>query len=53
MLNAIDLHEYLIDVKGISKTMALLLEVSGVFRPELVAPESDGFVADFYTAFMK
>ena len=53
MQHTIYLHEDLIDAEGISETMTFLLEAFGVFRTELVAPESDGFVTDFDATFME
>jgi len=47
MQYSIDLHEYFIKIECVAKSVSLLLQTFGVFRAELVTPETNGFIADF------
>ena len=50
MQDTVDLNEYFIYEKRITESFALFLQTVCVFKPELVAPKSDGFVTDCYAS---
>ena len=51
MLFAIDLHKDFIDVEGIAVSAMILIQLSGVDRSELNAPQSNRFPRDDDASF--
>lgn len=46
-----DLHEYLVDIEGVTVASVLSFQSSGIFDPEFDTPETDRFVTNGNTAF--
>jgi hypothetical protein len=51
MLLTIDLHEDLVDEKGIAIPSVLSFQSSSVYSSKFNAPEPDGFIADCDSTF--
>ena len=47
----LDLHEYFVDIEGVTVASVLSLQSSGIFGPEFNTPETDRFVTDGNAAF--
>ena len=46
VLLTINLHEYFIDIEGVTETLVSAFQTSSISRPKFVTPQPDGFVAD-------
>ena len=46
VLPTINLHEYFIDIEGVTETLVSAFQTSSISRPKFVTPQPDGFVAD-------
>jgi hypothetical protein len=51
VLPGADLHEYFIDVEGVTVASMLLLQSPGIDGRKLDPPQADGFSTEGYAAF--
>jgi hypothetical protein len=50
VLPTINLHEYFIDIEGVTETLVSTFQTSSISRPKFVTPQPDGFIADDNTS---